>query len=92
MTSIPRTVRQVAVTVGSTSGSVTQVQGGATTATSAGALVLRQMMTPQLATSQVSVSSTSRASAFLLDNSSYPMLFVVVMVVVMVVSSEKTPS
>lgn len=69
MTSIPRTVKQVAVTVGSTSGSVTQVQGGATTATSAGALVLRQMMTPQLATSQVSVSSTSRASAFLLDNS-----------------------
>lgn len=52
MASIPRTVRQVAVTVGSTSGSVTQVQGVATTATSAGAVVLRQMMTPQLATSQ----------------------------------------
>ncbi|XP_045137735.1 putative GPI-anchored protein pfl2 isoform X2 [Portunus trituberculatus] len=69
MTSIPRTVKQVAVTVGSTSGSMTQVQGGATTATSAGALVLRQMMTSQLATSQVSVSSTLRASAFLLDKS-----------------------
>lgn len=61
MTSIPRTVKQVAVTVGSTSGSVTQVQGGATTATSAGALVLRQMMTPQLATSQTEACEGSMA-------------------------------
>ncbi|XP_045137738.1 polycomb protein Asx-like isoform X4 [Portunus trituberculatus] len=61
MTSIPRTVKQVAVTVGSTSGSMTQVQGGATTATSAGALVLRQMMTSQLATSQTEACEGSMA-------------------------------
>lgn len=49
MTSVPRTMKQVAVTIDSTSGTVTPVQG---VPTSAGALVLRQLMTPQLAASQ----------------------------------------
>lgn len=56
MTSVPRTVKQVAVTIDSTSGSVTPVQGAPA---SAGALVFRQLMTPQLAASQVLVFSTS---------------------------------
>ncbi|KAG0725289.1 hypothetical protein GWK47_038919 [Chionoecetes opilio] len=61
MTSLQRTVRQVPVTVVSTSGSVTQVQGGVTTAASAGALVLRPMMTPHLATSQTNTCGGSMA-------------------------------
>ena len=44
------TMKQVAVTIDSTSGSVTPVQG---VAGPQGALVFRQLMTPQLATSQV---------------------------------------
>lgn len=56
MTSVPRTVKQVAVTIDSTSGTVTPVQG---VPTSAGALVLRQLMTPQLTASQVPAFSAS---------------------------------
>lgn len=70
VTSSPRTVRQMALSVGGTSTTMAQTQGGAS-ATAAGTVVLRQMVTPQLVSSQVSASSPNRASTFLLDNASF---------------------
>lgn len=77
MTGIPRTVKQVAVTIDSTSGSMAPVQG---IPTSAGALVLRQLMTPQLHTSQVPTVSAS-VNYFLLNILSWVTVGLVVMVV-----------
>ncbi|XP_069167851.1 polycomb group protein Asx isoform X1 [Procambarus clarkii] len=74
LTGSSRTVRQLALSVGGTSTTMTHTQGGAAAAaaaTTAGTVVLRQMVTPHLATSQVSASSASRTSSFLLDNTPF---------------------
>ncbi|KAK4320413.1 hypothetical protein Pmani_008722 [Petrolisthes manimaculis] len=84
MTSGGRTVRQVTLPVGTVAspaaagaaGTLTQgntsVAAAAAVATApAGTVVLRQMVTPQLATSQVSASPTTRTSAFLVDNAPF---------------------
>ncbi|XP_069167855.1 putative Polycomb group protein ASXL2 isoform X5 [Procambarus clarkii] len=55
LTGSSRTVRQLALSVGGTSTTMTHTQGGAAAAaaaTTAGTVVLRQMVTPHLATSQ----------------------------------------
>nr|XP_053657519.1 putative Polycomb group protein ASXL3 [Cherax quadricarinatus] len=75
LTGSSRTGRPVAISVGGTSASVVQAQGGAAAAAAAtatgGTVVLRQMVTPHLATSQVSASSASRTSAYLLDKTPF---------------------
>ncbi|XP_042203569.1 polycomb protein Asx-like isoform X2 [Homarus americanus] len=72
MAGSPRTVRQVALSVGGTNTTMAQhTQGGTAAAANSGTFVLRQMMTPQLTTSQVSASSASRPSAFVLDNTPF---------------------
>ncbi|XP_042203584.1 polycomb protein Asx-like isoform X4 [Homarus americanus] len=53
MAGSPRTVRQVALSVGGTNTTMAQhTQGGTAAAANSGTFVLRQMMTPQLTTSQ----------------------------------------